>query len=54
MGWIRCRFVGPQERKLSSDALMEKLRATAFTGELTVTFQAGKISKWELKEEGSA
>ena len=26
MGWIRCRLVEPGERKLSSDALMEKLR----------------------------
>jgi CzcA family heavy metal efflux pump len=26
MGWIRCRLVPPEERKLSSDALMEKLR----------------------------
>jgi len=26
MGWIRCRLVDPGERKLSSDALMEKLR----------------------------
>jgi CzcA family heavy metal efflux pump len=26
MGWIRCRLVGPEERKLSADALMEKLR----------------------------
>jgi multidrug efflux pump subunit AcrB len=26
MGWIRCRFVDPGERKLSSDQLMEKLR----------------------------
>ncbi|MFH1487277.1 MAG: efflux RND transporter permease subunit [Pseudomonadota bacterium] len=26
MGWIRCRFVDPGKRKLSSDALMEKLR----------------------------
>ncbi|MCX5917694.1 MAG: efflux RND transporter permease subunit [Deltaproteobacteria bacterium] len=26
MGWIRCRLVGPEERELSADALMEKLR----------------------------
>jgi CzcA family heavy metal efflux pump len=26
MGWIRCRLVEPTERKLSSDALMDKLR----------------------------
>jgi CzcA family heavy metal efflux pump len=26
MGWIRCRLVDPAKRKLSSDALMEKLR----------------------------
>jgi multidrug efflux pump subunit AcrB len=26
MGWIRCRLVDPTERKLSSDALMDKLR----------------------------
>jgi CzcA family heavy metal efflux pump len=26
MGWIRCRMVDPGERKLSSDALMDKLR----------------------------
>ncbi|MEW6664032.1 MAG: efflux RND transporter permease subunit [Thermodesulfobacteriota bacterium] len=27
MGWIRCRFIEPELRKLSSDELMEKLRA---------------------------
>jgi CzcA family heavy metal efflux pump len=26
MGWIRCRLVPPEKRRLSSDALMEKLR----------------------------
>jgi CzcA family heavy metal efflux pump len=26
MGWIRCRLVAPEERKLSADALMDKLR----------------------------
>ncbi|RJR34453.1 MAG: efflux RND transporter permease subunit [Desulfobacteraceae bacterium] len=26
MGWIRCRFVDPGQRRLSSDQLMEKLR----------------------------
>lgn len=32
MGWIRCRLVDPEERKLSSDALMEKLRPKLLQG----------------------
>jgi multidrug efflux pump subunit AcrB len=45
MGWIRIRLVPPEERKLSSDALMEKLRPKllqAFPG-VRIFFTSGGI-----------
>jgi CzcA family heavy metal efflux pump len=45
MGWIRARLVAPEERKLSSDQLMEKLRPklqSAFPG-IKLYFTSGGI-----------